>query len=117
MPPVARSWGVRAADRSGPEGSPSAIAGLSDTPFRVARLSPSPTLSARSGRVPRPPLDAPESLPKEAARQVALGLLGEPGMLGRLEQPLLKARPALTANCMTSTPGVCLASLYFRSKL
>ena len=51
----------------------------------------------------REPLDAPENLPKEAARQVAVGKLqGEvPGMPDeastRLEQPLLEARegPAL----------------------
>ena len=102
IPPTARSWGVRAADRSGPEGLPSATAGLSDTPSRVARLSASPTLSAPSGRMPRQSLDAPEDLPKEAARQVALGQLEDevPRMPdqppARLEQPLLETREGPT---------------------
>ena len=72
-------------------------------PPRVARLSPSPTLSAGSGRVPRQPLDAPENLPKEVARQVVLGQLEDevPRMpdqaTARLEEPLLETckRPTL----------------------
>jgi hypothetical protein len=46
------------------------------------------------GRVPLQPLDAPENLPKEVARQVVLGQLGDevPRMLdqatARLEEPL-----------------------------
>jgi len=72
-------------------------------PPRVARLSPSPTLSARSDRVPRQPLDAPENLPKEVARQVVLGQLEDevPRMPDqatvRLEEPLLETckRPTL----------------------
>src|SRR5947207_9721297 len=67
-----RSRGVRAADYSSSEGLSSAPIGLRDTPACVAPLSLPPTLSARSGRVPREPLDAPENLPQETPRQVAL---------------------------------------------
>src|SRR5262249_5829674 len=62
-----------------------------------------PGWSDWSRRMPGEPLDAPENLPKEAARQVAFGKLqGEvPSMADeaspRLEQPLLETRegPAL----------------------
>src|SRR6266849_1314665 len=41
----------------------------------ASRLTPSVGPSARSGRIPRESLDAPEDLPKQPARQVALGQL------------------------------------------
>jgi hypothetical protein len=50
----------------------------------------------RSGRVPRPSLDAPENLPEQARRQVALGKLQDevPGMPDQasagFEEPLLE---------------------------
>ena len=53
---------------------------------------------ARSRGVPRESLDAPENLPKEGPRQVALGQLQDevPGVSNQtptgLEQPLLQAR-------------------------
>src|SRR6266852_5049291 len=61
------------------------------------RLPPS-VPSARSSRMPRESLDAPEDLPKESRSQVALGQLEDevPGMPDQattgLEQPLLDAR-------------------------
>src|SRR5262245_59569580 len=75
-------------------------------PWRHSRrrqTSSPPGWSNCSRRVPGEPLDAPENLPKKAARQVAFGKLqGEvPSMpdeaSARLEQPLLETRegPAL----------------------
>ncbi len=72
--------------------------------FDSRSSSPSLRVSGlRSGRVPRESLDAPEDLPKEGPRQMALGKLQDevPDMPDEaptgLEHPLLQARqgPAL----------------------
>ena len=78
---------------------------LSSRPFsrhayRVGLRSSCPrsVCGPRSGRVPRQSLDAPENLPEQARRQVALGELQDevPGMPDQasagLEESLLEAR-------------------------
>src|SRR5438132_39707 len=72
---------------------------LRDTPARIAPPHSLRGPSARSGRMPREALDAPEDLPKQAARQAAVG---------QLEAKVLRIRPRRPPGCRRSSAAPAL---------